>query len=147
MINRHHCYCSSYIILRRLFFFQGPFGRDIKTTVKIRNILIATFSHTYQLLLYIVDAPTQTFFVSWYQLSNTLVIEANRLCFQPILQAGLQLIVPKSCPPTTVSYEETDKNHGRMTVGDQTLPIENAQEPLCCSYSVRPSIVMKKDIT
>ena len=40
------------------YFFQGPIGHDIKTTVKIRNILFATFSHTYQLLLYIVDAPT-----------------------------------------------------------------------------------------
>ena len=40
------------------YFFQGPIGREIKTTVKIRNILFATFSHTYQLLLYIVDALT-----------------------------------------------------------------------------------------
>ena len=37
------------IYIRRLFFFQGPIGRDIKT----RNILYATFNHTYQLLLYI----------------------------------------------------------------------------------------------
>ena len=39
-------------------FFQGPIGRDILTRVKIRNSLFATFSHTYQLLLYIVDAQT-----------------------------------------------------------------------------------------
>ena len=76
-------------------FSRGSIGRDIKTTVQIRNILFATFSHTFQLLLYIVDAPTQIFFVAWYQLSNTLVIEASRLCFQPILYAGLQLSVPK----------------------------------------------------
>ena len=40
------------------YFFQRPIGRDIETTVKIRNILFATFSRTYQILLYIVDAPT-----------------------------------------------------------------------------------------
>ena len=39
-------------------FFQGPIGRDIKTTVNIRNVLFTTFSYTYQLLLYIVAAPT-----------------------------------------------------------------------------------------
>ena len=39
------------------FLFQGLIGFNIKTTVKIRNILFATFSHTYQLLLYIVDVP------------------------------------------------------------------------------------------
>ena len=39
-------------------FCHGLIGGDIKTTVKIRNILFATFTHTYQLLLYIVDAPT-----------------------------------------------------------------------------------------
>ena len=72
---------------------------------------------TYQLLLYIVDAPTLTYFVAWYQLSNTLVIESSRLCFQPILYAGLQLIVPKYCPPTTVSYEERDKNHREPSPG------------------------------
>ena len=37
------------------FIFQG---RDIKTTVKIRYGLFVTFSHTYQLLLYILAAPT-----------------------------------------------------------------------------------------
>ena len=44
--------------IRGLFFFQAPIGREIKTTVKIENVLFATFSHTYQLLLYIVAAPT-----------------------------------------------------------------------------------------
>ena len=39
-------------------FCQGPIGRDIKTTLKIRNILFATFSNIYQLPLYIVDAST-----------------------------------------------------------------------------------------
>ena len=46
------------VIICKLFIFQCPIGRDIKTTVKIRNIVFSTFSHTYQLLLYIVDAPT-----------------------------------------------------------------------------------------
>ena len=45
-------------ILRRLFVFQGPIGIDIKSTVKIRNSLFTMFSHTYHLLLYLVDAPT-----------------------------------------------------------------------------------------
>ena len=39
------------------YFIQGPIGRDFKTTLKIINILFGTFSHTYQLVLYIVDAP------------------------------------------------------------------------------------------
>ena len=43
------------------YFFQGPIDRDIKTTVKIRNILFSIFSHTYQLLLYIVKDPTKHF--------------------------------------------------------------------------------------
>ena len=101
----------------RVLFFQGPIGRDIKTTVKIRNILFATFSHTYQLLLYIVAAPTQIFFVAWYQLPYTLVIEASRLCFQPILYSRLLLIVPKYCPLTTISYEERDGNHREPSPG------------------------------
>ena len=94
--------------------------------MKIRNILFATFSHTYQLLLYVLDAPTYIFFVAWYHLFNTLVIEASRLCFQPIHYTSLQLIVPKYCPPTTVSYVESDEKNGRMMVSDETLPIENS---------------------
>ena len=120
--------------------------------MKIRNILFATFSHTYWLLLYTADAPTQTFFVSWYQLSNTLVIEASRLCFQPILYAGLQLIVPKCCPPMTVSYEERDESHREPSPGRwwwviKHFPSKMLQEPLSCSCSIRLSIVMKKDNT
>ena len=110
------------------FFFQGPFGRDIKTTVKTRKTLFTTFSLSYQLLFYIVDAMTYTFFVAWYQLSNTLVIEASRLCFQLILYTGLQLIFFKYCLPMTFSYKERDR-------------------PLCCSCSMRSIIVMKKDNT
>ena len=54
-----------------------------------------------------------------YQLSKTLVIEASRLCFQPILYAGLLLIVPKCCP-TAVSYEEIDENHrSQVRAGDR----------------------------
>ena len=100
-------------IVRRHFF---SIGHDIKTAVKIRNNLFETFSHTYQLLFYIVDAPT-TFFLAWYQLFNTLVIEASRLCFQPFLYAGLQLFVPKCCPPTTVPYEETEENDREPSPG------------------------------
>ena len=32
-------------------FFEGPIARDIRTTVKIINVLFATFSYTYKLLL------------------------------------------------------------------------------------------------
>ena len=57
-----HCQCKWWTVwgnkVCRPFFFQGPIGCDFKTTVKIKNILFATFSHTYQLLLYIVDSPT-----------------------------------------------------------------------------------------
>ena len=52
-----------------------------------------------------------------YQLSNTLVIESSCLYFPPILFAGLQLIVPKCCPLTTVSYEERDENHREPSPG------------------------------
>ena len=48
---------SILIVIHRLFFYD-PISRDIKTTVKIRNIWFAKFSHTYQLFLYIVDFPT-----------------------------------------------------------------------------------------
>ena len=74
------------------------------------------------------------------------------LCFQPILYAGLQLIVPKCCRPTTVSYEERDENHREPSPGGwwwviKHFPSKPLQEPLCCSCSERPSIVMKKDNT
>ena len=96
------------------------------------------------------DRPT--FFVAWYQLSNILVIEASRLCFQPILYADLQLIVPKCCSPTTVSYEERDTNHREPSPGGwwwviKHFPLKMLHEPLCCSCSMRPSIVMKKNNT
>ena len=109
-----------------------------------------TFSHTYQLLLYIVDAPNVDIFVVWYQLSNSLVIEAS-LCFQPILYAGLQLIVPKCCP-MTVSYEERDENHREPSLGwwwwvIKHFPLKMLQEPLHYCCSMLPSIVMKKDNT
>src|SRR5258705_12544536 len=52
----------------------------MKTTVKIKTDLFGTFRYTFQLLLYIIAAPIETFVVAWYQLSNTLVIEGSRLC-------------------------------------------------------------------
>src|SRR5258705_2753905 len=52
----------------------------MKSTVKIKTVLFGTFRYTFQLLLYIVAAPIETFVVAWYQLSNTLVIEDSRLC-------------------------------------------------------------------
>src|SRR5258705_6432868 len=52
----------------------------MKTTVKIKTVLFGTFRYTFQLLLYIIAAPIETFVVAWYQLSNTLVIEGSRLC-------------------------------------------------------------------
>ena len=139
------CNCVGYC-------FQGPNGRDIKTTVKIINILFATFSHTYQLLLYTVDAPTYTFVVAWYQLSYTLVVEASRMCFEPILYACLQLTVPKCCPPTTVSYEERDENHREPSPGRwwwviEHFPSKTLQEHFCSSFNMRPSTVMEKDNT
>ena len=59
----------------------------------------------------------QIFFATWYQLSKILVIEASHLCFQPILYAGLHLIVLKCCPPTTVSYEERYENYRERSPG------------------------------
>ena len=87
----------------------------------------------------------QTFFVVWYQLPNTLVIGASCLRFQPILYAGLQLIVSKCCPPTTVSYKEKDENHRESSPGGwwwaiKHFPPKMLQEPLCCSCSVWPRI-------
>ena len=60
------------------------------------------------------------FFVARYQLSNTLVIEAaSCLCFQPILYAGLQLIVPKCCSTKIVTYKERDENNREPSLGDK----------------------------
>ena len=93
----------------------------------------------------------QTFFVAWYQLSNILVIEASSLCFQPILYTHLQLIVSKCCPPMTVSYGERHENHREPSLGwwwvIKHFPSKMLQEPLCCSCSMRPSIVMKRENT
>ena len=129
----------------RLFFFQGPIDHDIKTTVKNRNILFVTFSHTYQLHS---QCSNIDFFVAWYQLSYILVIEASHLCFQPILYIGLQIIVPKCYPPTTVSYKERDENHREPSSGRWWWVIKHFppfQGSLCCSCRVRPSTFMKKD--
>ena len=83
----------------RAIFFQGLIGCDIKTTVKIRNVLFATFSYTYQLLLYIVATLT-TFFVARYQLSNTLVTEAAACALRQFsVMVCSSLSVPKCCPP------------------------------------------------
>ena len=89
-------------------------------------------SLTYRLLLYIVVAPTQTFFVSGYQLNNTLVTENSRPCIQPVLSAALvwsSLFVPICCPPRHRFIRgERWKSEGATSGlygGDQTLPIEN----------------------
>ena len=71
------------------------------------------------------------------------------LCFQTILYAGL---VPKCCPPMTVSYKERNENNREPSPGGcwwviKHFPPKMLQEPLCCSCSMRPSIVMKKDNT
>ena len=131
-----------------LFFFQGPIGRDIKTTVKIKNILFATFNHTYQLLFHIVDAPTQTFFVAWYKISNILVIEASRQCFQPNFYAGLQLIVPN----VVLLRNEMKITGSQVRAYDGGLSNtshrkrETLQEPLCYNCGMRPCIVTKDNI-
>ena len=83
---------------------------------------------------------------------NTLVIEASRLCFQPILYAGLQFTVPKCYPPTTILYEERDENHREPSMSRWWLvikhfPSKTLQEPLCYSCSVQPSTFTKKDNT
>ena len=87
-----------------------------------------------------------------YLLSKTLAIEARCLCFQPIPCAGLQHIEPRCCSPKTVSYEERDENHRERSPGGwwwviKHFPAKTLQEPLCCSCSMRPSIVMRKDNT
>ena len=61
--------------------------------MRIGNVLFAIFSHTHQLILYIVAAPKYTFFAAWYQLYNLLVIAGSRLSFQPIHNACLQLSI------------------------------------------------------
>ena len=71
------------------------------------------------------------------------------MCVQPILYAGLQLIVPKYCRPTTVSYEERDENYREPSPGGwwrviKHFPSKTLQEPLCFNCSTRPSIIMKK---
>ena len=92
------------------------------------------------------------FFLAWYQHSNTLIIEASHLRFQPILYAGLQVIVSKCCPPMTVSYKKRDVNHREPSLGRWWQVIKHflskaLQEPLCCSCSIQLSIVLKKNNT
>ena len=115
------------MVIRGLFFFQGPIGRDIETTVKIRNILFATFSHTYQLLLYIVDALTYTFFVAYYQLSSnrrqpprrsTNSLRRSAVHCAKILSSYGSFIRGKR-------WKSQGAKSGRLMVVDQTLPIEN----------------------
>ena len=60
--------------------------------------------------------------------------------------------MPKWCHPTTFPYEERDENH-REPGPDGWLWVfkhfssKMHQEPLCCSCSIWPSTVMKKDNT
>ena len=88
-------------------------------------------------------------FQSVVPICNTFVIEASCLCFQTIPYAGLQLIVPKCCPPMIV-HQERDENHREPSPGGwwrliKHFPSKTIREPLCCSCNMRPSIVMKKD--
>ena len=118
--------------MRRLFFFQGPIGRDFKTTVKIRNILFATFSHTYELLVYIVHAPTCSdifrsvvpTFQNPCHRSQPSVLSTNSLCWSAA-----------HCDKMLSSYDRFIQGRrwksqgaksGRMMVCDQTLSIKNA---------------------
>ena len=60
--------------------------------------------------------------------------------------------MPKCCPPTTVSCEERDENHREPSPCGWWWVIKHfssktLQDPLCCSCSVRPNTVMKKDNT
>ena len=126
----------------------------IKTTVKIRNILFVTFYlqhlpatslHSRRSNLNIFRNVVPTFQYLRHR-SQPPVLSANSLCC-----AGLQLIVPK-CPPTTVSYEVRDENYREPSPGGWWWVIKHfrsktLQEPLCCSCSMRPSIVVKKDNT
>ena len=117
--------------MKNYIFVYLMFIGDIKTTVKIRNILFATFSYTYQLLLYVVDAPTYTFFVVWctnFQYprhrSQPPVLSVNSVswsaahCFK-ILSSYYRSIRGKRLKSQGAKSE-------RMMVGDQTLPIKNA---------------------
>ena len=83
-------------------FFQGQIGRDIKTRVKIRNILFATFRHTCQLLLYTLQY--------FRPRSQPPVLSVNSLRWSAAHFANC-------CPPTTVSYEERDENHRELSPG------------------------------
>ena len=80
---------NSKSVIHKLF-FQGPIGHDIKTTVKIRNVLFATFSYTYQLLLYIAlprhrhfrsMVPTLTNIQYLRHRSQPPVLSANSICW------------------------------------------------------------------
>ena len=129
------------------FFFQGPIGRDIKTSVKIRNIFFAAISlHSRRSDVDIFRSMVPSFQYPRRR-SQPAVLSANS-----IRCVGLQLAVPKCCPPKTVSYEERDENHRELSPGGwwwaiKHFPLKTLQEPLSCSCSVRFSIVMKKDNT
>ena len=56
MHDNAHAHAARCVMIRGLFFFQGPIGCEIKTNSENQNLLFATFSYTFQLLLYIVAA-------------------------------------------------------------------------------------------
>ena len=96
--------------------------------MKIRNVVFATFIHLSATSLHNRRSNVDIF-PSVYQLTNTLVIEASRLCVHSILYAGLQLIHCLSQNVVLldiVSYEEREEATSGLYGGDQSLPIENA---------------------
>ena len=111
---------------RMLLFFQGPIGRDIKSTVRIRNILFATFSHTYPLPLHIRRSDVDIF------RSTVPTFQYPRHRSQPpVLSANCLRWSAAHCAKMLSSYErfirgKRWKSQGRIMVCDQTLPIENA---------------------
>ena len=124
----------------------------LTTTVKIRNILFATFSHTYQLLLYIVNASDVNIFCSMVQ---TFQYPCHR-SQPPVLSANSLRWSAAHCAKMLSSYDcfirgkrqkSQGAKSGRMMVDDKTLPSKTLQEPLSCSCIMRPSIVLKKDNT
>ena len=87
-----------------------------------------------------------------YQLSNTLVVEASRLCFQPISTVICNSLWQNVILLWQFHYEERGENHrepcpGRWWWEIKHFPLKTLQERAYCSCSMRPSIVMKKSNT
>ena len=129
LLESKNCHIKTF--RRFFFFFQGPIGRDIKPIVKIRNTLFATFSQTYQLLLYIVDVPRLDIFCS---VIPTFQYPRHR-SQPPVLSANSLRWCTVHCAKMLSSHDrfmrgKRWKSQGakseRMIVGDQTLSIKYA---------------------